>query len=51
MMRFLKESALSVKKVAVVHGEEDQALSFGAYLNENGYDAVVPQPGEQLSLA
>ncbi|MFH1982025.1 MAG: MBL fold metallo-hydrolase [Pseudomonadota bacterium] len=50
MMRFLKESGITAKKVAVVHGEEDQALSFGAHLRENGYDAIVPQPGERLTL-
>ena len=51
MMRFLKGSGLTVKKVAVVHGEEEQAVAFGSYLNENGYNAIVPQPGERLTLA
>lgn len=50
MMRFLKASGLNVRRVAVVHGEEDQAEAFGAYLNENGYAAVVPHEGDRLAL-
>jgi len=48
MLRFLKESGLKVKKIAVVHGEEDQSVAFGGFLNENGFDAVVPRIGETL---
>ncbi|MBW2218244.1 MAG: MBL fold metallo-hydrolase [Deltaproteobacteria bacterium] len=46
MLRFLKESDLRVKKIAVVHGEENQSVAFGSFLNENGFDAVVPRVGE-----
>ena len=51
MLRFLTESGLRVKKIAVVHGEEDQSVAFGKFLNENGYDTIVPNPGESVSLS
>jgi metallo-beta-lactamase family protein len=51
MMRFLKTSGLNVKKIAVVHGEEDQATAFADHLRSEGYDTVVPQPGESLPVA
>jgi len=50
MLRFLKESNLTIKKIAVVHGEEEQSEAFAEFLRENGYDAVVPQEGETLSV-
>ncbi|MFO7965077.1 MAG: MBL fold metallo-hydrolase [Desulfobacterales bacterium] len=46
MLRFLKESNLNVKRIALVHGEEDQALSFADFLSENGFSVFVPSPGE-----
>jgi len=42
LISFLKKSNLNVKKIAVVHGEENSALSFADKLKENGYDAFVP---------
>ena len=50
MIRFLKESKLVPKKILVVHGEEDQSLSFAKFLNENGYNAVVPRVGEPMPV-
>ena len=50
MLRFLKESGLRVKKIAVVHGEEDQSVAFGKFLNENGFNAVVPKVGESIPV-
>jgi len=50
MTRFLKESSLNIKKIAVVHGEEEQSLDFAKHLNENGFDAIVPNPGEELKI-
>ncbi|MBU0995615.1 MAG: MBL fold metallo-hydrolase [Proteobacteria bacterium] len=47
---FLKQSNLTIKNIAVVHGEEDQSLALQKYLNENGYKAIVPHVGETLSL-
>lgn len=50
MTRFLKESGLTVKKIAVVHGEEDQSLAFADHLNSEGYDAFVPTLGECVQI-
>ena len=50
MLKFLKESNLNIRKIAVVHGEEEQALSFGRHLEENGYSVAVPLPGELIVI-
>jgi metallo-beta-lactamase family protein len=50
MMRFLKESNLNIKKIAVVHGEEEQSEAFAVFLKENGYDAGVPRTGESIAV-
>jgi metallo-beta-lactamase family protein len=50
MTRFLKDSGLTVKKIAVVHGEEDQSLSFAEHLKGEGYNAFVPTVGESVQI-
>jgi metallo-beta-lactamase family protein len=50
MQRFLKESNLSIKKIAVVHGEEEQSLAFGQQLKEEGYVVSVPKAGEMIHI-
>lgn len=50
MMRFLKKSNLKVKKIAVVHGEEQSSLAFADHLNRNGYPALVPHVGETIRV-
>lgn len=50
MLRFLKESNLKVNKIAIVHGEEDQSLSFADFLNKEGYAAFVPRVGEKIQV-
>lgn len=50
MLRFLKESNLNIKKIAVVHGEEKQSLAFKDFLEEKGFSAVVPKRGETLTI-
>ncbi len=50
MMRFLKTSNLNVKKIAVVHGEEDQSLAFADLLKSEGYDPVVPKMGQTIPV-
>ncbi|MCK5097165.1 MAG: MBL fold metallo-hydrolase, partial [Desulfobacteraceae bacterium] len=50
MTRFLKESNLNIKKIAVVHGEEEQSIDFAKHLNDNGFDAMVPNAGEKLTI-
>ncbi|KJS31708.1 MAG: exonuclease [Desulfatitalea sp. BRH_c12] len=50
MLRFLKNSNLQVKKIAVVHGEENQSTAFAGLLRENGYDATVPMVGQTWEI-
>lgn len=50
MIRFLKESNLRVKKIAVVHGEEDQSLAFAKHLENEGFTAMVPKPAETIDI-
>jgi metallo-beta-lactamase family protein len=50
MLRFLRESNLRVKKIAVVHGEEDQSIAFAGHLKNEGFSAVVPRLGETLTI-
>jgi len=50
MFRFLKESNLHINKIAVVHGEEDQSLSFAEFLNNQGFSAIVPKPGDTVHI-
>lgn len=50
MLKFLKQSNLRIKKIALVHGEESQSLSFRDLLSEEGFDVVVPKYGQTLSV-
>lgn len=50
MTRFLKESGLNIKKIAVVHGEEEQSLSFGRHLEKLGYQTFVPRHGQIIEM-
>jgi metallo-beta-lactamase family protein len=50
MLRFLKESNLDIKKIAVVHGEEEQTLAFVDFLTSEGFDAVAPRVGETMEI-
>ncbi|MBN1931821.1 MAG: MBL fold metallo-hydrolase [Desulfobacterales bacterium] len=50
MLRFLKESNLQVKQIAIVHGEEEESTSFKKKLNEEGYSAFVPHMGEPFEI-
>ena len=50
MRRFLKESNLSIKRIALVHGEQEQSLAFGQQLEEEGYIVSVPKAGEMIHL-
>ncbi len=50
MTRFLKESGLIIKRIAVVHGEEEQSLSFCRHLQKEGYQAFVPKHGETIEM-
>jgi metallo-beta-lactamase family protein len=50
MLRFLKESNLEIKKIAVVHGEEDQSLAFSETLQKQGYAVCTPMAGETVAI-
>ena len=50
MCRFLKSSNLRIKKIALVHGEEAQSLSFAETLKHEGYDVFVPNVGETMPI-
>lgn len=50
MTKFLKKSNLNIKKIAVVHGEEEQSIEFARHLNENGFNAMVPNVGETIKI-
>jgi len=50
LLRFLKDSNLQVKKIALVHGEEEQSESFANELKNQGYSVVVPRRGETVPV-
>jgi len=50
MLRFLKESDLRIKKIALVHGEEAQSLAFGDFLKQNGFNTQVPKIGQTIQV-
>jgi metallo-beta-lactamase family protein len=50
MLRFLRQSNLRVKKIALVHGEEAQALHFADSLRHEGYAVTVPRRGETVAV-
>jgi len=50
LTQFLRESNLNIKRIAVVHGEEEQSLAFSEHLKSEGYHAMVPQVGESISV-
>jgi len=50
MHRFLTKSNLSVKKIALVHGEEDQTLAFAEDLRSGGFEVAVPKMGETIQI-
>jgi metallo-beta-lactamase family protein len=50
MLKFLKQSNLKVKKIAVVHGEEEQSLAFADTLGKEGFDAIVPRVGQSIRI-
>jgi metallo-beta-lactamase family protein len=50
MLRFLKQSNLRIRKIALVHGEEAQALHFADTLQREGYAVAVPRRGETVAV-
>ncbi len=50
LLRFIKESNLNVKKIAIVHGEEEQSVAFGDHLRSLNIPTVVPKRGETITV-
>ena len=50
MTRVLKDSNLNIKKIALVHGEEEQTLAFADFLKGQGMDVVVPRHGQSVEV-
>ena len=50
MLRFLQESNLTIKKIAIVHGEEEQSLAFSDFLEGHGYSTLVPRFGQTVTV-
>ena len=48
LLRFLRESNLTIKRIALVHGEEDQTLAFAESLRAAGYQVTVPWHGQSI---
>lgn len=48
LLRFLTKSNLSIKRTAVVHGEESQTLLFAEFLKTNGLNVFVPTKGQTI---
>jgi metallo-beta-lactamase family protein len=50
LLHFLKKSNLRVKRIALVHGEEEQSLPFAKKLKGEGYSVFVPKRGETVAV-
>ncbi len=50
MTRVVKDSNLSIKKIALVHGEEEQTLGFADYLRGKGFSVDVPFHGQSVHV-
>lgn len=50
LMRVITGSNLRVKQVAVVHGEPSQSEALARRLKRQGLSAVIPGPGDRISL-
>ena len=50
LVRFLRDSNLDIRRIALVHGEEDQSLALGRHLRSMGFQAEVPEPGQTMTL-
>jgi metallo-beta-lactamase family protein len=48
LLRFVGESNLVIKKIALVHGEEEQTMAFAETLRAGGYEVTVPYHGQSV---
>jgi metallo-beta-lactamase family protein len=50
LVRFLTQSNLKIKKIALVHGEEDVINSFAKKLENKDYSVFIPNYGDSYSI-
>jgi metallo-beta-lactamase family protein len=50
LTRLLTESNLRIRRIALVHGEEEQSLAYAEYLRQRGFEVTVPCHGESVSV-
>jgi metallo-beta-lactamase family protein len=50
MLHFLGNANLNVKRIAVVHGEENQSLAFADLLRQKGFQTMVPKAGQTIMV-
>ncbi|MBI4772781.1 MAG: MBL fold metallo-hydrolase [Deltaproteobacteria bacterium] len=50
LLCFLQKSNLRIKRVALVHGEEEQSLAFADILKGAGFAVTVPRLGQVIRL-
>ena len=50
LTRLLTGSNLRIRRIALVHGEEEQSLAFAEYLRQRGFDVTVPCHGESVHV-
>jgi metallo-beta-lactamase family protein len=50
LVKFLKTSNLNIKRIALVHGEEEQSLAFEETLKSLGFPVFVPKPGDVATI-
>jgi len=51
LLRFLRKSNLRIKRIALVHGEEDQSLAFARTLKGEGFAVTVPRLGQEIRVS
>lgn len=51
LTKVIKESNLTVKQIALVHGEEQQLSAFKLHLEGLGYSVIIPYQGQAVSIA
>ena len=50
LTRLIQESNLSIKKIALVHGEEQQSTAFKQHLEQMGHQVVIPYQGQAIPI-
>jgi len=50
MLRLLQKSNLRIKRIALVHGEEQQSHSFAEILKKEGFNVFVPRRGQSCRI-